>query len=196
MSLYDGLERFVEGKLQEFKDITETNTFGTIKALNENSIDVYLPQRDITLLDVPVFTLQGGGEYLQFPLAIEDKVLVCFTKDSALDWISGNEIDSEFSFGLENAFALVGLDTLAEPLALTQITTLNVTKIKIQNETAELITTLSNIMGKLIETTSAIQLLTVKTSGIESTVPVNSADFATIESDLTSLKTQIDSFKE
>jgi hypothetical protein len=154
MSLYDGLERFVEGRLQEFKNITETSTYGTIKTLNTDSIDVLLPQRNATLLDVPVFTLQGGGEYIQFPLAVGDKVLICFTKDSALDFISGNAIDSEYSFGLENAFALVGLDTLAEPLKLTKFTTLNVSTIKIQNSQHELIDLLVQLNDALIATTT------------------------------------------
>lgn len=195
---YDGLERLIDGKIKDLKNILETSTYGEIKALNEDSIDVYLPQRDITLPDVSVFTLQGSGEYLQFPLKVGDKVLISFTKDSAIDWLSGNDIDSEFNFGLENAFALVGLDTLAKPLKLTNITTLNVTKVKIQNETAELINTWSKITQKFIDTAAALQLLTVTTIAIgqPTTVPNNAADFATIQSELESLKSDIDSFKE
>ncbi len=195
---FDGLERIINGKIEEFKKLLETSTYGEIKALNNDSIDVYLPQRDIIVPDIPIFTLQGGGEYLQFPLKVGDKVLLCFTKDSSLDWISGNEIDSEFNFGLENAFALVGLDTLANPLVLTQITTLNVTKIKIQNDTAELITTLSDLLQQLIDTTAALQALTVTTIavGSQTTVPNNAGDFATIQTELTALKADIDSFKE
>lgn len=181
MSVYDGLERFVNGRIEEFKKITETSTYGTIKALNDDSVDVYLPQRDITLLDVPVFTLQGGGEYIQFPLKISDNVLVCFTKDSALDFISGNEIDSEFNFGLENAFALVGLNTLSKPLELSQITTLNVSKIKIQNSEHELIDLLVQLMDALIAVT---------------TPTVTGLQPFTNKSDFIALKTKIESFKE
>jgi hypothetical protein len=195
--MYDGLERLIEGKLEDLKNLLETSTYGEIKTLNEDSIDVYLPQRDTTLPDVPVFTLQGSGEYLQFPLKIGDKVLVSFTKDSALDWLSGNAITSEYNFGLENAFALVGLDTLASPLKLTQVTTLNVTKIKIQNSTAELITTLSNLLAQLITEAQQLQALTVTTIGVgvPTTVPNNASNFATIETELTTLKSEIDSFK-
>lgn len=193
---YDGLERLIDGKIQDLKNILETSTYGTVSKLNEDSIDVYLPQRDITLPDVPVFTLQGSGEFLQFPLHVDDKVLINFTKDSSLDWLSGNEIDSEYNYGLENAFALVGLDTLAEPLKLTNITTLKVTKIKIQNDTAELITTLSNIMAQLIEEVTQLQLLKVTVSGTLSTVPTNAGNFGIIQTELESLKLNIDSFKE
>lgn len=195
---FNGLERTINGAIYNLKQILETSTYGEIKALNEDSIDIYLPQRDITLPDVPVFTLQGRGEYLQFPLKVGDKVLVIFSKDSALDWLSGNEITSEFNFGLENAFALVGLDTLAKPLKLTNITTLKVTKIKIYNSTAELITTLSNLLAQLIETTTQLQVLTVTTIAIGSptTVPNNASNFGTIQSQLESLKNDIDSFKE
>lgn len=149
--IYNGLERFVDGKLKELKKMLETSTYGTIKKLNEDSIDVYLPSRDVTLPDVPVFTLQGGGEYIQFPLKENDKVLVVFTKDNALDFISGNEIDSSFDFGLDNAFALVGLDTLAQPLKLTKITTINCTKIKIQNKEHELIDLLCQLNQLIID---------------------------------------------
>lgn len=195
--IYDGLERLIDGKIQDFKNLLETSTYGEIKSLNDDSINVYLPQRDITLPDVPVFTLQGAGEFLQFPLKVGDKVLVSFTKDSALDWLSENEIASEYNFGLENAFALIGLDTLASPLKLTQVTTLNVTKVKIQNDTAELITTLSNLLEQLIETTTQLQALTVISAapGSPSSTPVNSSAFASIESELTTLKSEIDSFK-
>lgn len=195
---YDGLERLINGKIQDLKNILETSTYGEIKKLNDDSIDVYLPQRDITLPDVPVFTLQGRDEYLQFPLKVGEKVLVNFTKDSALDWISGNEISSEYNFGLENAFALVGLDTLAEPLKLTNITTLKVTKIKIYNDTAELITTLSSLLAQLIEETVQLQALTVTTIAIGSptTTPNNASNFGIIQSELESLKSDIDSFKE
>jgi hypothetical protein len=194
---YDGLERIINGKIKNLKDLLETSTYGEIKSLNSDSIDVLLPQRNEILPNVPVFTLQGNGEYIQFPLKVGDKVLISFTKDSALDWLSGNDISSSFNFGLENAFALVGLDTLANPLPLTQITTINVTKIKIQNDTAELITTLSNLLEQLIETTKELQLLTVTTIGIGSptTVPNNASSFYTIEGELTTLKSEIDSFK-
>lgn len=195
--MYDGLERLIEGKLEDLKNLLETSTYGEIKTINEDSIDVYLPQRDTTLPDVPVFTLQGSGEFLQFPLKVGDKVLINFTKDSALDWLSGNTITSEYNFGLENAFALVGLDTLASPLKLTQVTTLNVTKIKIQNSTAELITTLSNLLAQLITEAQQLQALTVTTIGVgvPTTVPNNASNFATIETELTTLKSEIDSFK-
>jgi hypothetical protein len=194
---FDGLERFVNGRIEDFKKLLETSTYGEIKVLNEDSIDIYLPQRDTTLPDIPVFTLQGSGEYLQFPLKVGEEVLIVFTKDSALDWLSGNEITSEINFGLENAFALVGLDTLANPLKLTQVTTLNVTKIKIQNSTAELITTLSNLLAQLIEETVQLQLLTVISApaGSISSVPVNSSNFGIIQTELETLKSEIDSFK-
>lgn len=152
---FDGLERLINGKINDLKNILETSTYGEIKSLNSDSINVYLPQRDVTLPDVPVFTLQGGGEYIQFPLKVGDKVLISFTKDSALDWLSGNNISSEFNFGLENAFALVGLDTLANPLPLTQITTINVKdKIKIQNSQHELIDLLVQLNDALIAATT------------------------------------------
>jgi len=189
----NGLDRLINGKIRETLDIIETSTYGEIKAVNTNSVDVYLPQRDETLPDVPAFTLQGGGEYIQFPIKEGDKCLVSFSKDSALDWLSGNDIDSTFSFDLSNGFALVGLDTLANPLPLTNITTLKVSKVKIQNDTAELIATLSDITQKLSDTLSGIELMTFASFG---TPPVNLVTFTNIKTSLSLLKTDLDTFKE
>lgn len=196
--MQNGLERLISGKIKSTLDIIETSTYGEIKAVNADSVDVYLPQRDETLPDVPVFTLQGGGEFIQFPIKVGDKCLISFTKDSALDWLSGNDIDSEFNYDLSNGFALIGLDTLANPLLLTSITTLKVTKIKIENSTAELITTLSDIVSQLNDTITNIQAITVISSaaGSPSSVPVNAPAFLAIGTQLTTLQAQLDSFKE
>lgn len=193
----EGLERYINAKIKAFADALETSVYGEIEALNDNSVDIYLPSRDLTIFTVPAFTLQGGGEYLQFPVKVGDKCLVISTKDSALDWLSGNEISSSFNFSIDNAFALVGIDTLVDSLPLTDITTLKVTKIKIENDTAEIITTLSDIMQQLIDTMTAIQSLTVTCAGPgnPSSVPINAADFGTISTELSTLKGQIDSFK-
>lgn len=194
----EGLERYITAKIKALKDALETSIYGEIATINDDTVDVYLPSREITLFDVPVFTLQGGGEYIQFPIAVGDKCLVIFTKDSAVDWLSGSSVDASYNFSTDNGFALVGIDTLADPLPLTQITTLKVSKIKIENDTAEVITTLSNIMQQLIDTMTAIQSLTVTcaSAGNPSSVPLNASSFATISTELSSLKGKIDSFKE
>ena len=191
----NGLERLINGKIKDTLDIIETSTYGEVISVNTDSIDVYLPQRDETLPDIPVFTLQGGGEFIQFPIAIGDKCLVIFSKDSALDWLSGNDIYSTYNYDLANGFALVGLDTLFEPLPFTNITTLKVSKVKIENDTAELITTLSNIITELSNVITNIQAITVNVSGVTSTVPLNAPAFLTIGTALTALKTKLDSFK-
>jgi hypothetical protein len=192
------LERYFTAKIKAFSDALETSVYGEIEALNDESVDVYLPSRDVTVYDLPVFTLQGGGEYIQFPIAEGDKCLVVFTKDSAIDWLSGNDVSSSYNFDLSNGFTLVGIDTIADPLPLTSITTLKVSKVKIENDTAEVITTLSDIMQQLIDTMTAIQALTVTCAGPgnPSSIPINAASFATISVQLTTLKGQIDSFKE
>jgi hypothetical protein len=184
--------------MKAFSDALETSVYGEIEALNNETVDVYLPSREETVPDLPVFTLQGGGEYLQFPVKVGDKCLIIFTKDSAIDWLSGNDVSSSYNFDLSNGFALVGIDTIADPLPLTTITTLKVTKVKIENDTAEIITTLSDTMQKLIDTMTAIQALTVTcpSGGGTSSFPINATNFATISTALTTLKSQIDSFKE
>jgi hypothetical protein len=194
----EGLERYFTAKIKAFMDAMETSVYGDIESLNYETVDVYLPSREETIFDIPVFTLQGGGEYIQFPVKVGDKCLIVFTKDSAIDWLSGNEISSSYNFDLSNGFALVGIDTIADPLPLTDITTMKVTKVKIENDTAEMIATLSDIMQQLIDTMTAIQALTVTCAGPgnPSSIPINAASFATISVQLTTLKGQIDSFKE
>lgn len=176
----EGLERYITAKIKAFSNALETSVYGEIETLNEETVDVYLPSRDLTLFDIPVFTLQGGGEYLQFPVAVGNKCLIVFTKDSAVDWLSGNSISSSYNFDLSNGFALVGLDTIVDPLPLVQITTMNVTKMKIQNDTAELITEISNLLQALID----------------AVVPtVTGPQPLSTKADIITIKSKIDTFK-
>ena len=193
----DSFDKYIDKRFESFKRALETCTYGEVSAVNDDSIDVYLPQRDETLPDVPVFTLQGGGEYLQFPIAKGDNLLIFFSKDSVIDWLSGNEISSAYTFSLDGAFALVGVDPFSAPRPIASNTTLNVTKVKIQNETAELITNLSDTLQQVIDAVAAIQLLTVTcaTAGSPSSVPINVASFIAVQANLEAEKIKLDSFK-
>ena len=192
----NGLDRLINGKIKETLAIIETSTYGEIKAVNSDSVDVYLPQRDETLPDVPVFTLQGGGEYIQFPISVGDKCLVSFAKDSAIDWLSGNDIDSTYSYDLSNGFALVGLNTLADPLLLTDITTLKVSKVKIENDTAELIATLSDLQTQLalLSTTLLADMATI--NAVIPLAGVSAGTYATVKAQIDAIKILFDTFKE
>ena len=130
---------------------------------------------------------------MQFPITKGDQCMLIFSRDSSDSWLSGNDnLVYSTNFNINNAFALVGINNNLNLIDIQAYTNLTVDKIKIQNSTAELITTLSDTTAQLIATIQAIQSLTVVVGGGTSSVPVNAADFAAIGSSLDTLKTKID----
>lgn len=74
------------------------------------------------LSDVPVFILQGGGSWIEFPISKGDPCLVFFSdRDIDTWWTSGNETtpNSLRKHDLSDCIAVVGLNPKANPLALT-----------------------------------------------------------------------------
>lgn len=74
------------------------------------------------LTDVPLFVLQGSGAFLELPVKKGDSCIVLFS-DRDIDnwWISGNEGTTPNTLrkhSLSDGIALVGLNTKAQPLAL------------------------------------------------------------------------------
>lgn len=73
------------------------------------------------LVDVPYFVLQGGGAFIEFPLAKGDKCLLLFS-DREIDnfWAKGNitTTSSARKHSLSDAVALVGISTKTAPLSL------------------------------------------------------------------------------
>lgn len=74
------------------------------------------------LADVPVFVLQGGGAWMELPIAEGDPCLVLFS-DRDIDnwWTSGNETtpNTQRRHSLSDGIALVGINPKSNPLALT-----------------------------------------------------------------------------
>lgn len=187
---------FIQKAIEAFMDEVYTSTMATITSVDKNSVNVKIDTSQIELEDVPVFTIQGGGSYLQFPISVGDKCMLIFARDSADNWLSGNtDLAYSTNFSLNNSFALVGINDNTNLIDIKEYTNLVIDKIKIQNETAELITTLSDTTEQLITAIQQIQLLTVTVGTTTSSFPNNAANFATIETSLTTLKTQLDSFK-
>lgn len=80
------------------------------------------------LLDCPVFTIQGGGAYLAFPIAKGDECLVLFGDSNIDAWfqLGGQAIPFDQVLGatgrrhdLSDGFAVVGLNSLANPILAT-----------------------------------------------------------------------------
>ena len=173
-----------------------TSTMATITAVDLNTVNVKIDTSGIELDDVSIITLQGGGSFLQFPITVGDQCMLIFSRDSSDNWLSGNDdLIYSTNFDVNNAFALVGINNNLNLIDMQTYTNLTVDKMKIQNSTAELITTLSDTTAQLIATVQAIQAITVVVGGVTSTPPVNVADFTTIGLSLETLKAQIDSFK-
>lgn len=173
-----------------------TSNMATITNVKEYSVDVMIDTTKEELFDLPIFTLQGGGSYIQFPISVNDKCMVVFSKDSADNWQTGtNQPAYSSNFDINNGFAFVGINDDTNPIEIQDYTNLVVEKIKIQNETAELISTLSDITSKLVDTIAGIESLTVTTGSNVSTVPNNVATFTTIKGQITTLKSDLDSFK-
>lgn len=67
------------------------------------------------LLDCPVFTLQGGGAYVQMPIAAGDNCIVLFSDRALDDWFqSGSEQvpSSARMHDLSDGIAIVGLNAM------------------------------------------------------------------------------------
>ena len=71
------------------------------------------------LVDCPVFTLQGGGGFMQFPVASGDQCLILFSDRSLDVWSSfgTEEVPSDGrAHDLSDGICLVGLNSPANPI--------------------------------------------------------------------------------
>ncbi len=128
----------------------------------------------------PVFTLQGGGGYLSFPVKVGDECLVLFS-DSNLDaWYETGNITLPYDgrrHDLSDGIVLVGLNNptanslspavTADEVSLTfggsKIAEKN-GKINISNQTQSLLTALDLFLTGLTPANLAAQAATLKTS--------------------------------
>lgn len=72
------------------------------------------------LVDCPVFTLQGGGGAIQFPIAAGDQCVVLFADRNIDAWFQNGTAVAPFDarcHDLSDGIALVGLNSLASDLA-------------------------------------------------------------------------------
>ena len=162
---------------------------GTVQAINyaemTASIQVVFQQQmrngtyqSIPILtDCPVVTPQGGGFSLQFPIAAGDTALVLFADRNIDNWFTAAGVmppaDGRLH-ALSDAIAIVGLNSLAGPLAPapsasearlidkagTTKVGLSGGKVTIQNASENLGTVLGNLVTALNTLNSAISSMT------------------------------------
>lgn len=71
------------------------------------------------LIDCPVFTLQGGGGYIQFPIAAGDQCLVLFSDRNLDAWFQNGSPAAPFDdrcHDISDGIAIVGLNSLASSM--------------------------------------------------------------------------------
>lgn len=73
------------------------------------------------LLDVPIFVLQGGGAFLEFPVAVGDRCLLLFNDREIDNWWLTEQVvltNTPRKHDLSDGFALIGINSKANPLTL------------------------------------------------------------------------------
>ena len=197
----DGVTNFIFNAINKAFGDLSTSNMATITAISEDKtkLDVTIDSTKEEVPDVPFVTLQGGGQFLQFPIAIGDKVLMIFTKDTVEDWLSGEE---EFifnsNFDINNGFALVGINDDTDSIVLQDYVDFKVNKIKIRNDSEELITILDETTQALSDTSNLLSTTTVIIPGGSSagTYPISSqAAFVTLKATIDALQTRLNTFK-
>jgi len=197
----EGVANFILKAISSGISKLNTSNMATITAISEDGskLDVTIDSTKEELPDVPFFTLQGGSSFLQFPIKTGDKCLVIFAKSTVESWLSG---DSEFlfndNFDINNGFAFIGINNDNEPITIQDYTDFKVDKIKIRNDSEELITLLSNITKTVSDTSDLLSLTTVTIPGGSSagTYPISSqASFVSLKATIDGLKASLDTFK-
>lgn len=189
----NGAENFIFNAIKKaFNDINTSN-MATITAISEDKtkIDVTIDSTKEEVPDVPFITLQGGGQFLQFPIAVGDKVLMIFAKDTVEDWLSGrSEFIFDSNFDINNGFAIVGINDDTNAIPIQSYVDFKVNKIKIRNDSEELITLLSDTLQLLSDTNATLSATTVSGTPLD-----QQSTFGGHKTSADTLKTKLDTFK-
>lgn len=113
-----------------------TATIAKVTAVNATTIDCQVVinryvdgvEREITVFpDVPTVTLQGGGSYIQMPIAVGDYCLLVFGERCFDRWYEGqdNALPAEYRLhDYSDAVAIVGLNPRASEIANPSVITM------------------------------------------------------------------------
>jgi len=193
VSSNDGMISFVLNAVKQGFSELNTSNMATITAIGEDKskIDVTIDSTKQELPDVPFITLQGGSQFLQFPISVGDKCLLIFSKDTVEDWLGGTtDFIFNSDFDMNNAFALVGINDNTDLITIEDYVDFKVNKIKIRNDSEELITLLSDTLKLLSDTNDTLGITTVGGTPID-----QQAIFSGYKTSADALKIKIDTFK-
>lgn len=182
LDIFRTLNAVKVGKIQSFDSTHRTVVVQILfkRILNDGTVADYP-----ILVDCPVFTLQGGGGAIQFPIAAGDNCLLLFSDRNLDSWFQNGAASAPFDarcHDLSDGIALVGLNALGSTLPAFVSSTAKMSysgasillsggKITLENGT----TTLLTLMDAFIDVIAA---LTVQ-DGV-STLPLTTAAIATL----------------
>jgi len=198
----DGIENFMFTAILNALADVNTSNMATITAISEDrtKLDVTIDTSKEELPDLPFITLSGGDNYLQFPISVGDKCLIIFSKDTVEDWLGGeNQLVYSSDFNINNGFALVGINNSLDSIPIPEFVDFNVpSKIKISNDTEDMVTLLSDTIQFLSDTSNLLSTTTVIiTEGSSAgTYPISTAaGFTALKAQIDALKVKFDTFK-
>lgn len=125
---HEQLVETLQEALASLQATIHTATIAKVTAVNQNTIDcqcvisrfVNGDKKELSVFaDVPVITLQGGGNYQTYPVAVGDYCLMFFTERCFDRWWAGddNQLPAEYRMhDYSDGFALVGINPLATAL--------------------------------------------------------------------------------
>ncbi len=172
------------GQIQSFDPSRKTAQVQILfrRVLNDGTVSDYP-----VLVDCPVFTLQGGGGFVQFPIAAGDQCLLLFCDRNLDAWFQNGTAAAPFDarcHDLSDGIALVGLNALSSSLPAYQA---NVAKIFYDGaqvalsgglvKVANNVTTLLTLLNAFIDVLTA---LTVQDQEAGAVLPLTPAAIATL----------------
>lgn len=106
------------GKIEEYDTATQTVSVALqVKARSNGDAIIEYP----LLVDCPVVVMQGGGAYLEFPIAAGDFCLVLFNDRDMDNWFTAANVTAPKTrrkHSLSDGFALVGINPQTKLLDL------------------------------------------------------------------------------
>jgi len=112
---------------------THTTTIARVTKVNETTIDCrpitnrVVDGKSIALpefIEVPILTLQGGGSYTAYPIAVSDYCLLIFTERCFDRWYGGQDFQPPLELRMHDysdGIALVGVNPLADAITIPSV---------------------------------------------------------------------------
>jgi hypothetical protein len=151
------------------------------RVLNDGSIADYP-----LLIDCPVFTLQGGGGFIQFPITVGDECILLFSDRNIDAWFQNGVAAAPFDarvHDLSDGIALVGLTSLASTLGNLEANTVGISyagsTILLKDGLISLANDVTNLLALMNGFIDVLVTLQVQNGG--STNPLTAASIAALQ---------------